>query len=102
MAFLGLRRTGGVIASNVFRFEKKGYPMNAIALLRRSALVALLGLPLALGACATTKSVDEAKAMAQKAQATADQALAEAKAASEKADAASEKADRMFQRSLKK
>ena len=76
--------------------------MDKLACLRKGALLALLALPLSLGACATTKSVDEAKAMAQKAQATADQALAEAKAASDKADAASEKVDRAFHKSLKK
>ena len=76
--------------------------MNSIAYLRKGAILALLSLPLSLGACATTKSVDEAKAMAQKAQATADQALAEAKAANDKSDATSEKVDRMFNKSLKK
>lgn len=69
---------------------------------QKALIVALLTAPLALGGCATTKSVDEAKAMAQRAQSTADQALAAAKAANDKADAANEKADRMYNRSLKK
>jgi len=76
--------------------------MNSIAYLRKGAILGLLALPLSLGACATTKSVDEAKAAAAKAQSTADQALAEAKAANDKADATSEKVDRMFNKSLKK
>ena len=76
--------------------------MNSTAALRKGAILALLSLPLALGACATNKSVDDVRAMAQKAQATADQALSEAKAANDKADAANEKADRMFHKSQKK
>ena len=71
-------------------------------LIAKSAVVALISLPLMLGGCATNKSVDEAKAMASKAQSTADEALATAKAADEKATAANEKADRMFHKSLKK
>ena len=69
-----------------------------LAILRKGAALAVLSLPLMLGACATTQSVDEANAAAARAQSTADQALAEAKAASAKADAANEKADRMFQK----
>ena len=83
--------------------------MRSIALLHKSAILAALSLPLMLGACATTQSVDEAKAAAAKAQATADQALAAANAASAKADAAkaaaddaSAKADRMFQKGQRK
>ena len=64
-------------------------------LIHKSALLAALALPLMLGACATTESVDAASAAAAKAQATADQALAAANAASAKADA-------MYQKSLKK
>ena len=79
--------------------------MKPTIFLRRGAALAVLALPLLLGACATTQSVDDANAAAARAQTTADQALAEAKAASAKADAAaakadaaSEKADRMFQK----
>jgi Alanine-zipper, major outer membrane lipoprotein len=96
------RQAGDIVASKAITFEEKGFPMNSKALLHKGAMAALLVLPLSLGACATTKSVDEAKTMAQQAQATADQALAEAKAASAKADAANEKADRMFHKGLKK
>jgi murein lipoprotein len=92
----------GVVASKAVIFEEKRFLMNSMAILHKGALAALLVLPLSLGACATTKSVDEVRAMAEKAQATADQALAEAKAASDKADAANEKADRMFHKGLKK
>jgi hypothetical protein len=76
--------------------------MKIQAVICKSAVAALLSLPLMLGGCATTKSVDEAKSMAAKAQSTADEALASAKSANEKADAANEKADRMFHKSLKK
>jgi len=76
--------------------------MRSSKLLQSSAILAALTLPLMLGACATTQSVDDAKAAAAKAQATADQALATAQAASAKADAASAKADEMYQKSLRK
>ena len=83
--------------------------MKSRIFLRKSAILAALTLPLMLGACATTQSVDDAKAAAAKAQSTADQALAEARAASAKADqanvkadAVSAKADAMFNKSLKK
>ena len=83
-------------------FQRKGFQMKNHTVFAKTAVAALLSLPLVLGGCATTKSVDEAKAAAAHAQATADEALAAAKAANDKADAANEKADRMFHKSLKK
>lgn len=76
--------------------------MTLQALSRKGLVIAMTSAPLLLGACASTKSVDEAKAMAQRAQATADQALTEARAADGKVNALSDRVDRMYQHSLRK
>ena len=103
------RREHRLAALRMWGLRMRGFAMKSPAILRKGAVLAVLALPLTLGACATTQSVEDAKAAAAKAQSTADQALAEAKAASAKADeaaakadAASAKADAMFNKSLKK
>ena len=77
-----------------------------------SALVGIPALVLVLAAtagCATTKQLDEVKAMAQNAQKTADEAKTMAQDAANKADAANQhametdqKIDKMFKKTMMK